>query len=64
MLIPLYFYDNCTNELNLTIVDSEIIIKRNSHHAETSLKVFTEDQLTGFYTTRASSERYYRADYD
>ena len=53
MLIPLHCSDNCSNELNKTIVYSEIPLSKNLQHAETSQVVFRANQLTGFHTTQS-----------
>ena len=64
MLILLDFSDNCLQEVKSTVVHSEIPLSRNPQHAETSQLVYRENQLAGFYTTQASSERYFRTDHD
>ena len=64
MLILLYSSNNCLDELKQTIVHSEIPLSKNPKHAETNQIIYRADQLTGFYNTRASGEKYFQTDHN
>ena len=60
----MYSSDNYLNELKEKIVHLEIPLSRNLQHVQTSQMIFRANPLTGFDTTRASSERYFRASHN
>ena len=43
-------------------LQSEISLSRNVQHAETSQMIYRANQLTGFYITQASNNRYFQSD--
>ena len=64
MLMLLYSSNNWSHELKQTLVRSEIPLSRNPKQAETNQIIYRADQLTGFYNTRASSEKYLQIDHN